>query len=92
MAENDVLTRNSNTPSDDSDHDTNSSSAVPELKGYLSKWTNYIHGWQPRFIVLKDGTLSYYKRQVHFEIICLPYSYDAHFTIIIIIIMYVSFQ
>ncbi|CAG2111415.1 unnamed protein product, partial [Medioppia subpectinata] len=27
----------------------------------LSKWTNYIHGWQQRFIVLKDGTLTYYK-------------------------------
>jgi len=27
-----------------------------ELRGYLSKWTNYIYGWQPRYIVLKDGT------------------------------------
>lgn len=61
MAENDYTTHNSNSHSDDSDHDTNSNT-VPELKGYLSKWTNYIHGWQPRFIVLKDGTLSYYKR------------------------------
>nr|XP_024215656.1 collagen type IV alpha-3-binding protein isoform X2 [Halyomorpha halys] len=33
----------------------------PELQGVLFKWTNYIHGWQKRFIVLKDGTLSYYK-------------------------------
>lgn len=61
MAENDVVTQVSNSPSDDSD-DPSSSNSVPELKGYLSKWTNYIHGWQPRFIVLKDGTLSYYKR------------------------------
>lgn len=49
-------------------HDTDSSdcdlSAIPELKGYLSKWTNYIHGWQARFIVLKDGMLSYYKRSI----------------------------
>lgn len=36
---------------------------VPELQGVLSKWTNYIHGWQSRFIVLKDGTLSYYKSE-----------------------------
>ncbi|XP_058809620.1 ceramide transfer protein [Phymastichus coffea] len=36
---------------------------VPELQGTLSKWTNYIHGWQTRFIVLKDGTLSYYKSE-----------------------------
>lgn len=62
MAENDSLAPNSSSPSDDSDHDQNSNNSIPELKGYLSKWTNYIHGWQPRFIVLKDGTLSYYKR------------------------------
>ncbi|XP_015598669.1 collagen type IV alpha-3-binding protein isoform X2 [Cephus cinctus] len=36
---------------------------VPELQGILSKWTNYIHGWQSRFIVLKNGTLSYYKSE-----------------------------
>lgn len=62
MAENDNLPQNTNSHSDDSDHDLNCNSSIPELKGYLSKWTNYIHGWQPRFIVLKDGTLSYYKR------------------------------
>ncbi|XP_070509670.1 ceramide transfer protein [Chironomus tepperi] len=32
-----------------------------DLKGYLLKWVNYIHGWQVRFIVLKGNTLSYYK-------------------------------
>ncbi|XP_054715856.1 ceramide transfer protein-like [Uloborus diversus] len=35
----------------------------PELQGTLSKWTNYIHGWQDRYIVLKDGTLAYYKSE-----------------------------
>ncbi|CAG2114826.1 unnamed protein product [Medioppia subpectinata] len=35
--------------------------SVPPFEGVLSKWTNYIHGWQQRFIVLKDGTLTYYK-------------------------------
>ncbi|KAJ8949280.1 hypothetical protein NQ318_022796 [Aromia moschata] len=34
-----------------------------ELAGVLSKWTNYIHGWQDRYIVLKNGTLSYYKSE-----------------------------
>jgi collagen type IV alpha-3-binding protein len=29
----------------------------------LFKWTNYINGWQERFIVLKDGVLSYYRSQ-----------------------------
>lgn len=33
----------------------------PKLQGYLNKWTNYIYGWQKRWIVLKDGALSYYK-------------------------------
>ncbi|RWS13073.1 collagen type IV alpha-3-binding protein-like protein [Dinothrombium tinctorium] len=33
------------------------------LEGTLSKWTNYIHGWQQRFISLSNGTLSYYKSE-----------------------------
>ena len=35
----------------------------PSYTGTLSKWTNYIHGWQERYISLKDGTLSYYKSE-----------------------------
>lgn len=42
----------------------------PELRGYLSKWTNYIHGWQDRFIVLKDSTLSYYKSELESNLGC----------------------
>ena len=34
-----------------------------EMQGYLSKWTNYLHGWQERWVVLKNGTLSYYKSE-----------------------------
>ena len=33
------------------------------LQGVLCKWTNYIHGWQDRYFILKDGTLSYYRNQ-----------------------------
>ena len=29
----------------------------------LFKWTNYINGWQERYIVLKEGVLSYYRSQ-----------------------------
>lgn len=36
-----------------SNHDT--------VAGVLSKWTNYIHGWQERYMVLAGDTLSYYK-------------------------------
>ncbi|KAK9747239.1 PH domain [Popillia japonica] len=44
--------------SDDSDIENHN-----ELHGILHKWTNYIHGWQDRYIVLKNGTLSYYKNE-----------------------------
>ncbi|XP_066990902.1 ceramide transfer protein isoform X2 [Anabrus simplex] len=47
----------------DDDDDSENGYHVPEMQGVLSKWTNYIHGWQSRFIVLKDGTLSYYKSE-----------------------------
>ncbi|KAJ9579801.1 hypothetical protein L9F63_004547, partial [Diploptera punctata] len=47
----------------DEDDDSENDYQVPEMQGVLSKWTNYIHGWQSRFIVLKDGTLSYYKSE-----------------------------
>eukprot|EP01137_Pigoraptor_chileana_P012602 Opistho-2@65150 len=32
----------------------------PRCEGMLQKWTNYVSGWQPRFVVLGDGTLSYF--------------------------------
>lgn len=47
----------------DEDEESDNGYHVPEMQGTLSKWTNYIHGWQSRFIVFKDGTLSYYKSE-----------------------------
>eukprot|EP01135_Chromosphaera_perkinsii_P007603 Nk52_evm59s914 gene=Nk52_evmTU59s914 len=32
----------------------------PFFEGRLSKWTNYVHGWQFRWFVLSHGVLSYY--------------------------------
>ncbi|CAH2042548.1 unnamed protein product, partial [Iphiclides podalirius] len=55
------------TVSDNSDIDEG---GTAELRGYLSKWTNYIHGWQDRFIVLKDSTLSYYKSELESNLGC----------------------
>ncbi|XP_072942304.1 ceramide transfer protein [Epargyreus clarus] len=55
------------TVSDNSDLEDGS---TPELRGHLSKWTNYIHGWQDRFIVLKDSTLSYYKSELESNLGC----------------------
>ncbi|XDV20254.1 hypothetical protein PO909_025607 [Leuciscus waleckii] len=37
------------------------SELLDELGGTLSKWTNYIHGWQDRWIALKGNILSYYR-------------------------------
>jgi len=33
------------------------------MEGVLWKWTNYWNGWQPRWFVLDNGVLSYYKSQ-----------------------------
>uniref|UniRef100_A0A3Q3MBI9 Ceramide transfer protein n=1 Tax=Mastacembelus armatus TaxID=205130 RepID=A0A3Q3MBI9_9TELE len=47
-----------------SDDDVDPESGQPvEFGGVLSKWTNYIHGWQDRWVVLKNNTLSYYKSE-----------------------------
>ena len=56
----DVLSLTDDEENDDRDEDEYQLLVV---KGLLSKWTNYIHGWQDRYIVLKDGTLSYYKSE-----------------------------
>ncbi|KAF1470298.1 Collagen type IV alpha-3-binding protein, partial [Megadyptes antipodes antipodes] len=34
------------------------------------QWTNYIHGWQDRWVVLKKNTLSYYKSEDETEYGC----------------------
>eukprot|EP00122_Pirum_gemmata_P019099 Pgem_evm1s17890 len=34
---------------------------LPEYAGPLMKWTNYISGWQTRWVILSDGLLSYYR-------------------------------
>lgn len=37
---------------------------------FVFQWTNYIHGWQDRWVVLKNNTLSYYKSQDETEYGC----------------------
>lgn len=44
--------------------------AVPCLLCLHPQWTNYIHGWQDRWVVLKNNTLSYYKSQDEREYGC----------------------
>ncbi|XP_072520979.1 ceramide transfer protein isoform X4 [Salminus brasiliensis] len=52
--------QSSSSSNSDEDVDPESEQA-DEFGGTLSKWTNYIHGWQDRWVVLKNNTLSYYK-------------------------------
>lgn len=35
----------------------------PVKRGYLAKWTNYLHGWQERYVVVAEGIMSYYKSE-----------------------------
>nr|XP_015798592.2 ceramide transfer protein isoform X1 [Nothobranchius furzeri] len=53
-------------PREDCGHPVN----VVELSGVLSKWTNYIHGWQDRWVMLRNNTLSYYKSHDETEYGC----------------------
>uniref|UniRef100_A0A8D3ACN8 Ceramide transfer protein n=1 Tax=Scophthalmus maximus TaxID=52904 RepID=A0A8D3ACN8_SCOMX len=44
----------------------------PQSKPFAvsGSWTNYIHGWQDRWVVLKNNTLSYYKSEDEREYGC----------------------
>jgi len=44
--------------------------SVPETKGWLYKWTNYIKGYQKRWFVLQNGLLSYYRNQAEMAHTC----------------------
>lgn len=43
---------------------------VPSMRGCLSKWTNYLHGWQERYFVVGEGILSYYKSEFDTQFGC----------------------
>ena len=49
--------------SHDDDEEDSVDDGLPHLSGVLHKWTNYLHGWQERYFVLKEGTLSYFKSE-----------------------------
>uniref|UniRef100_A0AAQ4PJN4 Ceramide transfer protein n=1 Tax=Gasterosteus aculeatus aculeatus TaxID=481459 RepID=A0AAQ4PJN4_GASAC len=63
------MSEKSSSSGSDEDVDPESAQHV-ELGGVLSKWTNYIHGWQDRWVVLKNNTLSYYKSEDEREYGC----------------------
>ncbi|CAF3273049.1 unnamed protein product [Rotaria socialis] len=41
-----------------------------EFQGRLFKWTNYLHGWQERYLVLRHGFLNYYKNEFDITLGC----------------------
>jgi hypothetical protein len=41
-----------------------------EFQGRLFKWTNYLHGWQERYLILKHGFLNYYKNEFDISLGC----------------------
>jgi len=45
----------------DDEKTTSGSFRNGDFQGRLSKWTNYLHGWQERYLILKQGFLNYYK-------------------------------
>lgn len=44
--------------------------AIKPITGYLSKWTNYVRGYQSRYFVISNGFLSYYRSSICW-VICL---------------------
>lgn len=48
---------------DSQDEEDSVDDGLPQLSGVLHKWTNYLHGWQERYFVLKEGTLTYFKSE-----------------------------
>ncbi|XP_072038736.1 ceramide transfer protein-like [Amphiura filiformis] len=56
--------------SEDSESSSDKTPETYELEETISKWTNYIHGWQDRWLVLKNGTLSYYKSRSDIHLGC----------------------
>ncbi|XP_063752707.1 ceramide transfer protein-like isoform X1 [Eleginops maclovinus] len=63
------MSEKSTSSGSDEDVDPESAQHV-DVGGVLSKWTNYIHGWQDRWVVLKNNTLSYYKSEDEREYGC----------------------
>ena len=55
---------------EEEDETTQTKERVVEKEGYLSKWTNYIHGWQDRYVVLHHGTIAYFKCESDKEVGC----------------------
>ncbi|KER21222.1 hypothetical protein T265_10410 [Opisthorchis viverrini] len=56
------LTAGSSASDEDQSEESDVWAPLP-ISGVLSKWTNLLHGWQERYFVLSDGTLTYYRSE-----------------------------
>lgn len=52
------------------DKTTSGSFRNGDFQGRLFKWTNYLHGWQERYLILKKGFLNYYKNEFDIGLGC----------------------
>lgn len=50
--------------------DVNIEALLPEKCGVVSKWTNYMNGWQDRFFMVKQGTMLYFKSEEDMSVGC----------------------
>eukprot|EP00047_Mylnosiga_fluctuans_P003709 m.230504 g.230504 ORF g.230504 m.230504 type:complete len:583 (-) comp12072_c0_seq1:84-1832(-) len=68
----DVPTTNAEavTKRDEHEDSSDDDADIIAKEGVLSKWTNYYHGWQDRYLVLKGRNLSYYKDKEDKESLC----------------------
>ena len=56
--------------SEDDENDQTFRRSPPQRMATLSKWTNYLSGWQDRYVVVRDGILSYYKSEIDLQYGC----------------------
>ena len=70
LTEGDEEERKSYSTSDEEEEDNFHINRPPYKMATLSKWTNYISGWQDRYVVVRDGILSYYKSEIDLQYGC----------------------
>lgn len=57
------MTEHSSDDNFSEDEEEQQTRRLPEFQGLVSKWTNFFHGWQDRWVVLSLGQLTYYKSE-----------------------------
>ncbi|CAF1278431.1 unnamed protein product [Rotaria magnacalcarata] len=66
----DYATSSDDDESFDDEKTTSGSFRNGEFQGRVFKWTNYLHGWQERYVILRHGFLNYYKNEYDISLGC----------------------